>query len=310
MLPRPLRARAHRIANELIQRGWAKVRFSGAIAPGTRAAEAFGSFGEGSVVAFPFATVYGQAQIHIGADTLVSTWCTLAAGYSPAQETVPTRALVIGDRCVVGIRSALVAHESIEIADDVWFGQEVFVTDANHGYADPRTPIGRQLGPHEPVRIGAGSWIGHGAVILPGTTIGRNVVVAARSVVRGNVADHAVIGGVPAKVIRRYVPGLGWERTDGAPGVTEPLPTLSPEELAKVLEQLEAQASAPSSGHPADAPPTVDPGDVALIDADPSLIDPDASLLEEGAAPVGDTVRVDHRSSAGPSAPTQRSVTS
>jgi acetyltransferase-like isoleucine patch superfamily enzyme len=52
------------------------------------------------------------------------------------------------------------------------------------------------------VRIGPGSWIGHGAVILPGTQIGRQVIVAAGSVVRGEVADYSVVGGVPAKVIR------------------------------------------------------------------------------------------------------------
>ena len=44
--------------------------------------------------------------------------------------------------------------------------------------------------------------------------IGRNVVVAAGAVVRGKVPDYAVVGGVPAKVIREYVPGSGWS----APG--------------------------------------------------------------------------------------------
>jgi len=48
----------------------------------------------------------------------------------------------------------------------------VFVSDPSHGYQDPETPIGAQLGAHQPVAIGSGSWIGHGAIILPGTTIG------------------------------------------------------------------------------------------------------------------------------------------
>ena len=56
----------------------------------------------------------------------------------------------------------------------------------------------------------AGTWLGTGAVILPGADIGRNVVVAAGAVVRGNVPDYAVVGGVPAKVIREYLPGSGW----------------------------------------------------------------------------------------------------
>lgn len=244
-MPSRYRARTHRLVNAAIQAGWSRLRVAGAIAPGTAAAERFGSFGEGSVIAFPTATVYGERQIHLGRATMVSTWCTLAAGYSPDQDTVPARALVIGDRCVIGMRSGIVAHESIEIADDVWFGQEVYVTDANHGYTDPNTPIGRQLGAHSPVRIGAGSWLGHGSVVLPGTTIGRNVVVAAGSVVRGNIPDHAVVAGVPAKVIRRYVPDVGWERADGRPGTRPPAATIAPELLAEALAGLEVNDGGP-----------------------------------------------------------------
>ncbi|WP_219942027.1 acyltransferase [Iamia sp. SCSIO 61187] len=191
-----------RLVNEAIQQGWRRVRKAGGIAPGTMAADRFGTFGDGSIVGFPTATLYGEKQMHIGEETLIGCWATLAAGYTPEQTTVPPRALVIGDRCVIGLRCGIVAHESIEIDDDVWFGQDVFITDANHGFDDLDIPIGQQLGPHQPVRIGSGSWIGHGAVILPGSQIGRHVIVAAGSVVRGEVPDYSVVGGVPAKVIR------------------------------------------------------------------------------------------------------------
>ena len=239
---RRLYVHTHRVTNAVIQRGWARLRVAGAIAPGTAAAEEFGSFGEGSVIAFPTATIYGQRSIHLGSNTMVSTWITLAAGYGPDQSTLAPRALVIGDRCVIGMRSGIVAHESIELGDDVWFGQDIYVTDANHGYQDPLTPIGRQLGEHEPVRIGSGTWIGHGSVVLAGATIGRNVVVAAGSVVRGNIPDHAVIGGVPAKVIRRYEPGVGWVRPDGGGDVKPEIETVDLDELAEALERLERLA--------------------------------------------------------------------
>jgi len=191
-----------RQANGLIHAAWDRLREAGAVAPGTRFAERFAAFGEGSVIGFPTSTIYGERQIHIGEETLIGRWVTLAAGYGPHQTTVPPRALVIGDRCVIGERCGLVAHESIEIGDDVWFGQEIYVTDANHGFEDLGRPIGQQLGPHEPVSIGSGSWVGHGTVILPGARIGRHVVVAAGSVVRGEVPDNTVVGGVPARVIR------------------------------------------------------------------------------------------------------------
>src|SRR5438094_2950737 len=72
-------------------------------------------------------------------------------------------------------------------------------------------------------RIGSGSWLGAGAVVLPGACIGRNVVIAAGSVVRGTVPDRCVVAGVPARVVRSYVPGDGWSPSAGtAPSRTAP----------------------------------------------------------------------------------------
>ena len=59
------------------------------------------------------------------------------------------------------------------------------------------------------VSIGDGSWLGAGAIILPGASIGRNVVVAAGSVVRGDVPDKCVVAGVPAKIVREHTKA-GW----------------------------------------------------------------------------------------------------
>lgn len=199
-----------RLLNRSVHAAWRLLERLGDVAPGTALADRFAEFGEGSCLAFPVGSLFGTQSIHVGRDTLIGKYSTLSVGYGPTQSELPERALVIGDRCVLGARVCITAHESITIGDDVWFGQDVFVSDASHGYQDPDTPIGRQFGEHHPVSIGAGSWIGHGAMILPGTTIGRNVVVAAGSVVRGTVEDHAVVGGVPARLIRRLEPGVGW----------------------------------------------------------------------------------------------------
>ncbi len=199
-----------RLLNRGVLAGWRWLDRVGEIRPGTSAADAFGSFGAGASIGFPVATLMGTRSIHVGADALIGRQVTLSVGYGPDDPGAPERGLVIGERCVIGARCSLVAHSSIVLGDDVWFGQDVFVCDASHGYQDPELPIGEQFGAHQPVSIGSGSWVGHGAIILPGTTIGRNVVVAAGSVVRGEVPDHTVVGGAPAKVLRRLEHGVGW----------------------------------------------------------------------------------------------------
>jgi acetyltransferase-like isoleucine patch superfamily enzyme len=206
---------ARRLANSTVLTGWRFLDRAGQIVPGTRTARRFGSLGRGTSIGFPMATLMGAGSIHIGEDTLVGRHVTLSVGYGVLDTRAPERALVIGDSCVIGARCTIVAHESIVIGDGVWFGQDIFVSDASHGYQDPELPIGEQFGNHDPVEIGSGSWIGHGAIILPGARIGRNVVVAAGSVVRGVVEDHTVVGGAPARVLRRLEPGVGWVGTRG-----------------------------------------------------------------------------------------------
>jgi acetyltransferase-like isoleucine patch superfamily enzyme len=202
-----------RVLNRLVHAGRRWVQRAGAIQPGTDLADSFGTFGAGSYITYPMATLYGARAIHIGEDTLVGRDCSLLVGYAPDDAVLPERGIVIGDRCVIGAGTTITAHASIVIGDDVWFGNQVFVSDASHGYQDPDTPIGVQLGPHQPVVVGAGTWVGHGTIILPGARIGRHVVVGAGSVVRGEIPDHAVVAGVPARVVRHFAPKTGWVST-------------------------------------------------------------------------------------------------
>jgi serine acetyltransferase len=207
--------RSARLLNRALHAALGWVDRAGEVVPGTALADRFGSFGAGSCIDFPPATLLNVEAIHVGRDVLVGRQATLAAGYGVGDPNLPERALVIGDGCVLGARITVTAHLYVELGESVFTGQGVFITDASHGYQDPDTPIGKQFGTHQPVVIGAGSWLGHGAVILPGTRIGRNVVVAAGAVVRGEVEDHAVVAGNPARVVRRLEPGVGWVGTGG-----------------------------------------------------------------------------------------------
>jgi acetyltransferase-like isoleucine patch superfamily enzyme len=196
--------------------GWAAAQRAGAVTAGTPAARRFAAFGPGSIAAFPPGSVFGEPWIAIGADTLIGALVSLSAGMVPGQDLGPAPVLRIGDRCVIGRGSHIVAHQSLVIGDDVFTGPYVYITDQNHSYDDPDEPIGRQLPRNAAVRIGSSSWLGAGSVVLPGASIGRHVAVAAGSVVRGTVPDRCVVAGVPARVVRQYVPGAGWTRPDPA----------------------------------------------------------------------------------------------
>jgi acetyltransferase-like isoleucine patch superfamily enzyme len=211
------------LAWRAVHRLWRAAERAGAISPGTPAARAFASFGPGSIIGFPVATLFGQEWIEIGNDTMIGCHVSLSAGMVPGHRLDRT-VLRIGDRCVIGRGSHLVAHHSIDIGDDVFTGPGVYITDQNHGYDDPEIPIGRQWPINSAVTIGPGCWLGAGAIILPGTVMGRNVVVAAGSVVRGEIPDRCVVAGVPAKVVREYVAGNGWARRTMPPQIMADLP--------------------------------------------------------------------------------------
>ena len=204
--------RRRAISWRLVHRVWRQAQQAGVITADTPAGRAFRAFGRGSMMAFPPGTIFGEQWLEIGEDTLIGAYVTLCAGMVPGQDLGPAPVLRLGSRCVIGLGSHIVAHSSIDIGDDVFTGPYVYITDQNHGYEDPDLPIGRQWPSNVAVSIGAGSWLGAGVIVLPGARIGRNVVVAGGSVVRGEVPDRCVVAGVPARVVREYVAGSGWSR--------------------------------------------------------------------------------------------------
>jgi len=86
----------------------------------------------------------------------------------------------------------------ITIEDDVQIGPRVNLTSENH----PLDPGDRTTLIPNAIVIRRNAWIGAGATILPGVTIGENAIVAAGAVVSKDVAANTVVAGVPAKVIK------------------------------------------------------------------------------------------------------------
>jgi acetyltransferase-like isoleucine patch superfamily enzyme len=216
--------RTRRLAADLLHRTWRWAETYGAIGPDHRSARRFRCIGAGSAIAFPPGDHLGEDRIVVGAGTLICPFVTLAVGM-PLEPVPPPGGppvITIGDRCMVGRGSSIVARQRVEIADDVTIAPNVYITDHNHTYADVTMPIGRQWLAEQPVSIGPGCWIGSGVVILPGARIGRHVTVAAGSTVRGEVPDFSVVAGSPAEVVRRYDAEQGWVPPIPGPPVQAP----------------------------------------------------------------------------------------
>lgn len=209
--PRQVPPWARRWASAAIDTAWTWVSELGAIGPDDERARRFGAFGEGSLIAFPRGSIYNERWIHVGSHTMIGPYVSLTAGMAPGQEMVTDPVVSIGDRTIIGRGSHIVGHFSIDIGDDIQTGPYVYITDQNHVYEDPDVPVGRQWPTERAVRIGSGSWLGTGVVVLPGASIGANAVIGAGSVVTGEVPAHSVAVGSPARVIKRYVPGHGWK---------------------------------------------------------------------------------------------------
>ena len=109
--------------------------------------------------------------------------------------------VVIGDYTRIGIHNTIIGP--VCIGSHVNLAQGITVTALNHNFEDKTKRIDEQGITTKPVFIGDDVWIGANAVILPGVTIGKHCVVAAGAVVTKDVQDNTIVGGVPAKEIKK-----------------------------------------------------------------------------------------------------------
>jgi acetyltransferase-like isoleucine patch superfamily enzyme len=107
----------------------------------------------------------------------------------------------LGDNCFLSFGVIIVCTNKIEMGNNVWIGEYTSIRDATHVFS-ANTIIGSQQDIALPIKIGNNVWIGRGCLILPGTVIEDNVVIAANSVVKGNCAANSIYGGCPAKFIK------------------------------------------------------------------------------------------------------------
>ncbi len=108
----------------------------------------------------------------------------------------------IGDKSVFGQECTISAYQRVQIGEQCVIADRAMFIDFDHGVVDSETPIRQQGIYKRDVVVGSNVWIGYGACILRGVTVGDNAIIGTNSVVTRDVPANAVVGGVPAKVLR------------------------------------------------------------------------------------------------------------
>ena len=90
----------------------------------------------------------------------------------------------------------------LTIGDHCMIGGGVLICGVNHGSAAADVPMRHQAAEAKPITIGRDVWIGMGAILLPGVTLGDGSIVSAGAVVTSDVAAGTVVSGIPARLVK------------------------------------------------------------------------------------------------------------
>jgi acetyltransferase-like isoleucine patch superfamily enzyme len=157
----------------------------------------FHSFGKRSVIHKP-QWIYGPGKIAIGEGVVIlrNSWLSVER---VAWER-PAPVLLVGDDVWIRPFCTISAAESVVIEDHVVISAFTTVLDSDHTAGPQANVLWNPLAT-TPVRIGSGTWIGERVAVLRGSNIGRNCVIGANSVVRGEIPHNSVAVGAPARVV-------------------------------------------------------------------------------------------------------------
>lgn len=147
--------------------------------------------------------VEGHAEIHIGNDVTITGDLVILTGrfYEKPVLIIKDRAL-IGGECVISVNREIVIEEDVMISNNC----RISDNDGHPRQADLRAqhaPLAsRDI---RPVRICRYAWIGNGAQIMKGVTVGEGAIIGANSVVISDIPDYCVAMGNPAEVYFRNI---------------------------------------------------------------------------------------------------------
>jgi acetyltransferase-like isoleucine patch superfamily enzyme len=139
---------------------------------------------------------FREGRLEVGAHTLFEphVWIT-----APGEARVR-----IGSGSFLNIGVMVAAVELVEIGDHCMFANGCFISDGEHRFDDPKTPVPWQgFRTKGPKRVGDNVWCGANVVITTGVTVGERSVIGANSVVNRDVPPFSIAAGAPAKVLKR-----------------------------------------------------------------------------------------------------------
>jgi acetyltransferase-like isoleucine patch superfamily enzyme len=108
----------------------------------------------------------------------------------------------IGAKSVLGQECTISSFQHVSIGRECIVADRVMLIDFDHGVVEQDRPIRNQGIYKRDVRVGHNVWIGYGACILRGATVGDNSIIGTSTVVTKDVPDNAVVGGAPSRVLR------------------------------------------------------------------------------------------------------------
>jgi len=161
-------------------------------------------------------SITNASAIHVGRDVKIGPnsvlkantrfpggWMRHPEGKHVEQRFTPS--IRIGDRVTATSALHVAAFQEIVIEDDVMLAGNVFLCDGLHAYENADVPYKFQgIFRVAPIRIGRGAWLGQNVVVMPGVAIGELAIVGSNAVVTTDVPPKTIVGGVPARPLRRW----------------------------------------------------------------------------------------------------------
>lgn len=168
----------------------------------------FKSFGRTSTIKPSFNALIGAKFITIGSGCNIGKSVQLTAWDKYGKDAFSPQ-IIIGNNTSIGDDSHITSINKIKIGNNVLMGKKILITDNAHGSSTPNelevAPNLRSLYSKGPVIIDDNVWIGEKASILPGVHIGRGCIIGANAVVTHDIPPYCLVGGIPAKIIKKII---------------------------------------------------------------------------------------------------------